>query len=72
MVTEKLDVIGAWSDESEVLTQVVYEHPVNGTIFIARVTEGAEGTTAINTSGGVSFLSNDDFKEIWLGGCDIA
>lgn len=58
----RLSVIGAWSDLDENLVQVIYEDNLSGTVYIERVQSGNEGVTQITTTGGVEFLTLEEFE----------
>lgn len=63
----RLSVIGAWSDLDENLVQVIYEDNSSGTVYIERVQSGNEGVTEITITGGVKFLTLEEFER--LKGC---
>lgn len=65
MVTEKLDVIGAWSDEEEKLVQVIYEDRGDGTLYISR-TRGhpRNSVTVVSTDGLVHTISDARLEEL--------
>ena len=58
----RLSVIGAWSDLDENLVQVIYEDNLSGTVYIERVQSGNEGVTEVTTTGGVRFLTLEEFE----------
>lgn len=60
----RLSVIGAWSDLDENLVQVIYEDNLSGTVYIERVQSGNEGVTEITTTGGVRFLTLEEFERL--------
>lgn len=60
----RLSVIGAWSDLDENLVQVIYEDNLSGTVYIERVQSGNEGITEVTTSGGVRFLTLEEFERL--------
>lgn len=61
---KRLSVIGAWSDLDENLVQVIYEDNLSGTVYIERVQSGNEGVTEITTTGGVRFLTLEEFERL--------
>ena len=61
---KRLSVIGAWSDLDENLVQVIYEDNLSGTVYIERVQSGSEGVTEVTTTGGVEFLTPEEFERL--------
>ena len=61
---KRLSVIGAWSDLDENLVQVIYEDNLSGTVYIERVQSGNVGVTEVTTTGGVRFLTPEEFERL--------